>query len=199
VGAQALTFYLNGGILIIRRKKQPRPTTSTKDTTLVNNMIRFPQVMVIDDETGAQLGVMTSRDAQHLANEQELDLVCVSATAKPPVVKIMDYQKFKFEQQKKARVAKKNQKVVEIKEIRLSPTIDVGDFTTKLKHGQKFLEDGDKLKLSIRFKGRMIVHQQLGYDVLLRYAKACEEIAITTETPKMEGRSLFMMLEPIKK
>ena len=166
---------------------------------MVNNMIRFPQVMVIDDETGSQLGVMTSRDAQALANEQDLDLVCVSATAKPPVVKIMDYQKFKFEQQKKARVAKKNQKVVEIKEIRLSPTIDVGDFTTKLKQGLKFLEEGDKLKLSIRFKGRMIVHQQLGYDVLLRYAKACEEIAITTETPKMEGRSLFMLLEPIKK
>jgi translation initiation factor IF-3 len=162
-------------------------------------MIRFPQVMVIDDVSGDRLGVMSSREAQFMANEQELDLVCVSPTAQPPVVKIMDYQKFKFEQQKKARVAKKNQKVVEIKEIRLSPTIDIGDFNTKLKQGQKFLEAGDKLKLSIRFKGRMIVHQQLGMDVLLRYADAVSEQATVTEPPKMEGRSLFMLLEPVKK
>jgi translation initiation factor IF-3 len=192
-------FYEPEDVLIIRRKKQPRPTSAPRDNTLTNAMIRFPQVMVIDDESGDRLGVMTSREAQAMADQQELDLVCVSPTAKPPVVKIMDYQRFKFEQQKKARVAKKNQKVVEVKEIRLSPTIDIGDFNTKLKQGQKFLTDGDKLKLSIRFKGRMIVHQQLGYDVLIRFAKACEELATTVDPPKMEGRSLFVLLEPLKK
>jgi translation initiation factor IF-3 len=162
-------------------------------------MIRFPQVMVIDDETGDKLGVMTSKEAQYMANDRELDLVCVSPTAQPPVCKIMDYQRYKFDLQKKARVMKKNQKVVEIKEIRLSPTIDIGDFNTKLKQGMKFLEEGHKLKLSIRFRGRMIVHQELGRKVLDRYADAVKDIAQVTETPKMEGKSLFSQLEPLKK
>ena len=162
-------------------------------------MIRFPQVMVIDDETGDKLGVMSSKEAQYMANDQDLDLVCVSPTAQPPVCKIMDYQRYKFDLQKKARVMKKNQKVVEVKEIRLSPTIDIGDFNTKLKHGMKFLEDGHKLKLSIRFRGRMIVHQELGKKVLDRYAEAVSEIAQVMEAPKMEGRSLFSLLEPLKK
>ena len=162
-------------------------------------MIRFPQVMVIDDETGDKLGVMSSKEAQYMANDRELDLVCVSPTAQPPVCKIMDYQRYKFDLQKKARVMKKNQKVVEIKEIRLSPTIDIGDFNTKLKQGTKFLEEGHKLKLSIRFRGRMIVHQELGKKVLDRYAEALAEIAQVTEPPKMDGRSLFSQLEPLKK
>jgi len=162
-------------------------------------MIRFPQVMVIDDETGDKLGVMSSKEAQYMANDQDLDLVCVSPTAQPPVCKIMDYQRYKFDLQKKARVMKKNQKVVEIKEIRLSPTIDIGDFNTKLKKGMEFLEDGHKLKLSIRFRGRMIVHQELGKKVLDRYAEAVSEIAQVTEPPKMDGRSLFSQLEPLKK
>jgi translation initiation factor IF-3 len=162
-------------------------------------MIRFPQVMVIDDETGDKLGVMSSKEAQYMANDRELDLVCVSPTAQPPVCKIMDYQRYKFDLQKKARVMKKNQKVVEIKEIRLSPTIDIGDFNTKLKQGTKFLEEGHKLKLSVRFRGRMIVHQELGKKVLDRYADALKDIAQVTETPKMEGKSLFSQLEPLKK
>lgn len=162
-------------------------------------MIRFPQVMVIDDETGEKLGIMSSKEAQYMANDQDLDLVCVSPTAQPPVCKIMDYQRYKFDLQKKARVMKKNQKVVEIKEIRLSPTIDIGDFNTKLKQGTKFLEEGHKLKLSIRFRGRMIVHQELGKKVLDRYAEAVSEIAQVTEPPKMDGRSLFSQLEPLKK
>ncbi len=155
--------------------------------------------MVIDDETGDKLGVMSSKEAQYMANDQDLDLVCVSPTAQPPVCKIMDYQRYKFDLQKKARVMKKNQKVVEIKEIRLSPTIDIGDFNTKLKKGMEFLEDGHKLKLSIRFRGRMIVHQELGKKVLDRYAEAVSEIAQVTEPPKMDGRSLFSQLEPLKK
>lgn len=155
--------------------------------------------MVIDDETGDKLGVMSSKEAQYMANDQDLDLVCVSPTAQPPVCKIMDYQRYKFDLQKKARVMKKNQKVVEIKEIRLSPTIDIGDFNTKLKKGMEFLEDGHKLKLSIRFRGRMIVHQELGKKVLDRYAEAVSEVAQVTEPPKMDGRSLFSQLEPLKK
>lgn len=154
--------------------------------------------MVIDAD-GEKLGVMATNQALSRAYDQDLDLVCVAPGAKPPVCKVMDYRKYKFEQQKKQRLAKKNQAKTELKEIRLSPTIDIGDFNTKLKNGLKFLNAGNKLKLSIRFRGRMIVHKDIGMQVLQRYAAECSEVATITQRPKMDGRSMIMMLDPIKK
>ncbi len=154
--------------------------------------------MVIADN-GDKLGVMTLQAGITLAYDKDLDLVCVAPQSKPPVCKVMDYKKYKFEQQKKERMAKKKQSVSQLKEIRLSPTIDIGDFNTKLKNGQKFLAVGDKLKLSIRFRGRMIVHKDLGRQVLERYAESCKDMATVTQRAKMDGRSMFMVLEPNKK
>ncbi|QVK21831.1 translation initiation factor IF-3 [Mycoplasmatota bacterium] len=163
-----------------------------------NDTIRAREVLVISD-TGEQLGVMNINKALETAYDKDLDLVCVAPQGRPPVCKIMDYKKYKFEQQKKQKMAKKNQTANQLKEIRLSPTIDIGDFNTKLKRGVKFLEAGDKLKLSIRFRGRMITHKNLGREVLERYAKEVKEIASVTQRPKMDGRNMFMVLEPNKK
>lgn len=180
---------------IIRNYPTKRPV---KDEDMINEKIRFSEVMLIDAD-GAQLGNMSAREAQNIAYDQDLDLVCVAPNAKPPVCKVMDYRKHKFEQQKKARMAKKNQTATELKELRLSPTIDIGDFNTKLKNAQKFLNAGHKLKLSIRFRGRMIVHKEIGMEVMLRFADECKDIADIVQRPKMDGRSMHMMLEPKKK
>jgi len=153
--------------------------------------------MVIADD-GEKLGVMNTRSAMNLAFEKELDLVLVSPNSKPPVAKFMDYNKFKYEQQRKQREAKKNQKVQELKEIRLSPTIDIGDFNTKLKNGRKFLEHGDKLKLSIRFRGREMSYTSQGRDVIMRYVAGCEDLATVEQKPKQDGRNMFCTLAPIK-
>ncbi len=175
-----------------------RTQGSRQPSHLINGAIRSKEIMLIDD-TGDKKGIVNTKEAISLAYGKGLDLVCVAAQAKPPVCKIMDFQKYKFEMQKKQRQAKKNQITSQVKEIRLSPTIDIGDFNTKLKKGLKFLETGNKLKLSIRFRGRMIVHKELGYEVLKKFRDECKEIALVTQTPKMDGRSMFMLLEPIKK
>lgn len=125
-----------------------------------------------------------------------LDLVLVAPTAKPPVARVMDYGKFRFEQQKKEREARKNQKIINVKEVRLSPTIDVNDFNTKLRNARKFLEKGDKVKASIRFKGRAITHKEIGHKVLTRLADETEDLATVESKPKMDGRSMFMLLAP---
>lgn len=117
--------------------------------------------------------------------------------AKPPVARIMDYGKFKFEQQKKEREIRKNQKIINVKEVRLSPGIDDHDFNTKLRNAIKFLEKGDKVKASIRFKGRAITHKEIGQRVLERFAEECKEVATVEQRPKMEGRSMFLMLNPV--
>ena len=149
--------------------------------------------MITDD--GDQ-GVMSKVDAQRLADDAELDLVLVQANAKPPVAKIMNYGKFKFEAQKKQREQRKNQKVVNVKEIRLSPTIDVNDFNTKKNNAIKFLNKGNKVKVSIRFRGRAITHKEIGREVMNRMATELEEIAKVESRAKMEGRSMFMVLAP---
>ncbi len=153
--------------------------------------------MVIGDG-GEQLGVMTKRDAQAMADERQLDLVLVAPNAKPPVAKFMDYNKFKYDQQKKLREAKKKQKIVSLKEIRLSPKIDTHDFETKLRNGRKFLENGDKLKISIRFRGREMAHTNLGRTVMLDFSKRCEDLADIESYPKQEGRTMIMTLTPKK-
>lgn len=139
---------------------------------------------------------MPKAEAQAIADEQELDLVLVQANAKPPVAKIMDYGKFRFDSQKKQREQRKNQKIVSIKEVRLSPTIDDNDFNTKKKNAVKFLEKGNKVKVSIRFRGRAITHKEIGREVMDRFATDLEEIAKVEARAKMEGRSMFMVLAP---
>jgi len=169
-------------------------TTIAKDM-IVNDRIRTNEVRLIGKD-GEQIGVIQTKEAMKLAEEARMDLVLVSPNAKPPVARIMDYGKFRYEQQKKEREARKNQKVVNIKEIRLSPTIDDHDFNTKLRNARKFLEKGDKVKVSIRFRGRAITHKELGRVVLERMAEEASDISVIESKAKMDGRSMFLMLAP---
>lgn len=162
---------------------------------MVNDGIRAKELRVINGE-GDQLGIMATSQALKMAEDANLDLVLVSPNAKPPVARIMNYGKYRFEQQKREREARKNQKVVTVKEVRLSPTIDENDFQTKLRSGRKFLSKGDKVKVSIRFRGRAITHKEIGQRVLERYAEDTADIATVESHPKMDGRSMFLMLAP---
>ena len=161
----------------------------------LNEDIRDSEIRLIGS-TGEQLGIMSAAQAQRIADEQGLDLVKISPQATPPVCKLMDYGKFRFEQGKREKEAKKNQHVVEIKEIRMSPGIDVGDFNTKLKNAQKFLADGNRVKVSVRFRGREMAHTDIGKDLLVRFAEQCAEVATFDKEPKMEGRSMSIFLSP---
>lgn len=169
-------------------------TTIAKDM-IVNDRIRANEVRLIGKD-GEQIGVIQTKEAMRLAEESSLDLVLVSPNAKPPVARIMDYGKFRYEQQKKEREARKNQKIVNVKEIRLSPTIDDHDFDTKLRNARKFLDKGDKVKVSIRFRGRAITHKEIGRVVLERMAEAASDISVVESKAKMDGRSMFLMLAP---
>ncbi|KAF0465783.1 translation initiation factor IF-3 [Pediococcus acidilactici] len=162
---------------------------------MVNETIRAREVRLIG-VNGDQLGVKSKAEAIQIAEEANLDVVVVSPKAKPPVAKIMDYGKYRFEQQKKKREARKKQKTVSIKEIRLSPTIDTNDFNTKLKNAKKFLGKGDKVRVSIRFRGRAITHKDIGRKVLERMAEETSDIARIEARPKMDGRSMFLVLAP---
>ncbi|MGE6259310.1 translation initiation factor IF-3 [Heyndrickxia sporothermodurans] len=162
---------------------------------MVNDGIRAREVRLIG-QNGEQLGVKSRNEAIEIASRVNLDLVLVAPNAKPPVAKIMDYGKYRFEQQKKEKEARKNQKVINLKEVRLSPTIDEHDFNTKLRNARKFLEKGDKVKASIRFKGRAITHKEIGQKVLDRFAKECEDLSTIESKPKMDGRSMFLVLAP---
>ena len=162
---------------------------------LINEQIREDEVRVIS-ENGEQLGIMSSAAALEMAVEQDLDLVNISPKAKPPVCKIMDYGKYKFEQGKREKEARKNQHVVEIKEIRLSPGIDTHDFEFKVRNARKFIQDGDKVKVSVRFRGREMTHTSLGEKLLLKFCEQCEDVAATEKAPKLEGRYMFMFLAP---
>lgn len=162
---------------------------------LVNEGIRAREVRLIG-ANGDQIGVKSRQEALEMAQNANLDLVMVAPNAKPPVCRIMDYGKFRYEQQKKDKEARKNQKIITTKEVRLSPTIELNDFNTKLRNARKFLEKGDKVKAAIRFRGRAITHSQIGKDVLERLAKECEDIATIESAPKMEGRSMFLILAP---
>mgnify|MGYP001002769542 CR=1 FL=1 len=149
---------------------------------------------------GAQLGLMSAAQALQKAMELNLDLVKIAPQATPPVCKIIDYGKYRFEQAKREKEARKNQHIVDIKEIRLSLHIDVHDFETKLGHARRFLKDGDKVKASIRFRGREMGHQDQGYAIMRRFAQALSEIANVEKAPKMEGRnmSMFLASKPVK-
>jgi len=171
---------------------------SNKELQL-NEQIRDRQVRLIGSD-GSQLGLMSSAQALQKAMEMNLDLVKIAPQANPPVCKIIDYGKFRFEQAKRDKEARKNQHIVDIKEIRLSLNIDVHDFNTKLGHAEKFLKGGDKVKASIRFRGREMGHPEQGYDIMKRFAEALSEIANVEKPPKLEGRNMLMFLasKPVK-
>ena len=162
-------------------------------THQINEEIRDREVRLIGAD-GSQLGVMSAAEAQHHADEAGLDLVKISPNAVPPVCKLMDYGKFKFEQAKREKEAKKNQHVVEIKEVRMSPGIDIGDFNTKLRNAQKFLAEGNRVKVTVRFRGREMAHTDIGKNLLQDFAAQCTDIAVLDKEPKLEGRHMSIFL-----
>ncbi|MCW0182251.1 translation initiation factor IF-3 [Zavarzinia sp.] len=161
----------------------------------INDQITVPRVRLID-ETGDNRGVVTFAEALHLAEMAGVDLVEISPNADPPVCKLLDYGKYKYEAQKKAAEARKNQKVIEIKEIKMRPGIDQHDYDVKMRSIRKFFEEGDKVKVTLRFRGRELAHQDLGMKVLLRVRDETEEIAKVEQMPKMEGRQMTMVIAP---
>lgn len=163
----------------------------------INEEIRCKEVRLVDD-AGEQLGVMSPREAMKIAAEKNLDLVEVAPNAVPPVCRIMNYGKFKYEQSKKEREAKKNQKVINIKEVKLRPNIEENDFQTKAKNAVKFLQAGDKVKVTIMFRGREITHPELGKSLCERLAADVKDIAKVEKEAKVEGRNMIMILSPIK-
>ena len=163
---------------------------------LVNDEILFDKVLVIS-ESGEQLGVLDRLDALQIADDRGFDLVCVAPGAPTPVCKLMDYSKFRYEQTKRAKEAKKNQKVINVKEVRLSPTIDSNDFEWKMRSARKFLTDGDKVKVSCRFRGRMIDQSETTKGSFIKFAEGLSDVAVMDGEPKLDGRNMFMNLSPI--
>lgn len=169
-------------------------TISSKELQ-INEEIRDREIRVIDAD-GSQLGIMSAAQALEIAMQKELDLVKIAPQATPPVCKVMNYGKYRFEQAKKEKEARKNQHVVDIKEVRLSLNIDTNDFNTKRNHAIRFIADGDKVKVSIRFRGREMGHPELGLEIMNRFAEACADSAIVEKAAKLEGRSMLMFLAP---
>ena len=161
----------------------------------INEEITDKEVRLIGSD-GEQLGIMSADEALKIAIEHDLDLVKIAPGSNPPVCRVMDYGKYRFEQTKKEKEAKKNQRIIEVKEIRMSPGIDTNDFNTKLKNAQKFLSDGDRVKVSVRFRGREMAHTDIGEVLLRDFADKCGEIANLDKAPKLEGRNMSIFLSP---
>jgi translation initiation factor IF-3 len=168
-----------------------------RDLPQINERIRFPKIRVIDVD-GAQVGVVTPQDALRLAEERELDLVLVSDKADPPVCRIMDYGKFKFELEKKAREAKKKQHTADVKEVKMRYKIEEHDYQVRVNQAERFLKSGDKVKATITFRGREIQHSDLAEELLKRMATDLQELAEVQQAPKKEGRNMMMLLSPKK-
>ena len=162
---------------------------------MINEEIRDREVRVVD-QNGEQLGVMSSRDALALAEERQLDLVKIAPQARPPVCKLMDYGKYRFEQSKKEREFRKNQKVITVKEVRLSATIEDHDIDVKFKNAVKFLKEGNKVKVTIRFRGRQITHSEIGRQVMTEFADRIKEYGTVDKAPQIEGRNMSMFISP---
>ncbi len=163
----------------------------------INEEIRDKEVRLIDGD-GNQVGIVPLAKALEAAAAKNLDLVKIAPQAQPPVCRVMDYGKFRFEQAKREKEARKKQHIVEIKEIRLSPGIDSNDFNTKANHAKRFLKGGDKVKVSVRFRGREVTHSSIGLDLLNRFAEECSELGSVEKNPKLEGRQMIMFLAPKK-
>ena len=160
---------------------------------MINEQIRDKEVRLIGED-GAQLGIMSARDAYKIAREANLDLVKIAPTAKPPVCKIIDYGKYRYEMARKEKEARKKQKTIEVKEIRLSPNIDVNDLNTKMNQTRKFITSGNKVKVSVRFRGRELAHTASGKVILDQFAEKLADIAVIDKPAKLEGRSMVMFL-----
>jgi len=185
------------------RRTEPKPnqhkgqTISRPVQTRVNDRIRIREVRLIDDE-GTQVGIIATRDALEMARERGLDLVEVAPNAVPPVCRLMDYGKFRYEQSRKERESRRNQHVVELKEVRLSPKIDDHDLDTKGRQAAKFLGEGDKVKLTVRFRGREMAHTDIGMGLLVQLAEQLRSSGTVELAPKMEGRAMSMVVAPLK-
>ena len=178
-------FYLsNGGATVISKVEHE-----------LNEEIRDKEIRLIGED-GEQLGIVSSAEGLHIAEEKGLDLVKISPQATPPVCKLMDYGKFRFEQAKREKEARRNQRVVEIKEVRLSLNIDTHDFETKKNHALRFISDGNKVKASIRFRGREMGHPELGLEIMRKFSDAMSEVAVVEKPAKLEGRNMLMFLAP---
>lgn len=175
---------------VIERKR-------TNNQPQINERIRFPQIRVIDTD-GSQLGIITPREALAIANEKELDLVLVSDKADPPVCRIIDYGKYKFEQEKKAREARKKQHTAEVKEVKMHYNIDDHDYNVRVAHAKRFLNSGNKVKATVTFRGREIQHSNLAEDLLNRMASDLQELGEVQQAPKKEGRNMMLLLAPKK-
>ncbi|MAT38503.1 MAG: translation initiation factor IF-3 [Ectothiorhodospiraceae bacterium] len=171
--------------------------SNKKDNTRINEDIRAEKVRVVTDD-GEQLGIMHPKDALRKAYEQELDLVEIAPQAKPPVCKIMDYGKYRYEQQKRERLQKKKQQTVQVKEVRFHPNTDTHDYDFKVRHARGFIEDGNKVKAAVVFRGRQMAHQEFGLELLERMIDDLDDIAIVEKEPNMEGRSMILILAPDK-
>jgi len=183
---------------IERRAYIPRPPlnfTPTRDGPRVNEEINVMRVRLVD-ERGQMVGIVGRNEALDMAADAGLDLVEVAPNADPPVCKILDYGKFKYEEQKKKNEARKKQKIIEVKEIKLRPSIDDHDYQVKMRSMNKFIEEGDKVKVTMRFRGRELAHQELGMNVLMRVRDDLEEIAKVEQMPRMEGRQMTMVVSP---
>ncbi len=181
-------YHQFGSIIIAQQEREAR----------INGEITAKEVRLISGE-GEQLGVVSLKEALSMAEEKDVDLVEISPTAKPPVCKLMDFGKYKYEQSKKRDEAKKKQKQVQIKEIKFRPGTDEGDYNIKMRNVKRFLEDGDKVKITLRFRGREMAHQEFGAQLLERVKADLEELAAVESFPKMEGRQMVMMVAPKKK
>lgn len=184
------TFLINSEVNVISK------SLDKKQENLVNEDITAEVVLVIS-ETGEKLGELERLEALKIADERGYDLVCVAPNAPVPVCKLLDYSKYRYDQIKKAKEAKKNQKVIAVKEVRLSPTIDVGDFNTKQKAARKFLTDGDKVKVSCRFRGRMIEHANKTKELFVKFQEGLADVANVDVAPYLDGRNMFMMLSAL--
>ena len=184
-------------IIILPNNSNPKkPKKDQKE--LINEFVRFPSVRLIGPD-GEQLGVMSSREAQLRANEHELDLVCVSPNAEPPVCKLLNYGKYRFEQQKKAKEAKKNQRIIEVKEIQLTPQIGAHDMETKARAASKFISEGNKVKVGVRFRGRQMTHIDVGQEVMDNFIALLAEVSVVEKPAAMEGKWMYAILAPKKK
>jgi translation initiation factor IF-3 len=183
---------------ILKLRFDPANAKSTpRNVPPINDNIRFPQVRLIDTD-GTQMGILTHREAMQLADERDLDLVLVSDKADPPVCRIMDYGKYKFEQEKRAREARKRQHNAEVKEVKMRYKIDDHDYNVRVKNAQRFLKAGDKVKATVMFRGREIQHSDLAERLLRRMAKDLDAVAEMQQAPKREGRNMMMLLSPKK-
>ena len=174
---------------------QPNEKPKQESNDLVNELIRFPEVLLID-ENGQQLGVKKRDEALRIAELKNLDLLCVAPMAKPPVCKIINYGKYKFEQQKKLKEMKKNQKTIETKEVRLSPQTDIGDLKTKARAVEKWIKEGNKVKVTMRYRGRQLSHIDVGEDTLNKFLELVSEFTIVEKKPGLEGKYLMCFIAP---